>query len=245
MSGHKAMGGHQSAAAKSTTWLTPPEVLAALGGAQSFDLDPCAAPLPRPWDTARQMHAEADGCGLALEWEGRVFLNPPYTSPGIASWLEKMAKHGEGTTLVFARTETEAFDRHIWQQAHGLLFLTGRLHFHHPDGARAKANAGAPSVLAAYGVEDMDRLAAAGLQGHFVPLRLARGLLVSGLDPSWREAMLTLMRANGGTVTVSQAYRYFATHPKASRNGNWKAKVRQTLQRVGERVAPATYEAIA
>ncbi|MDG4853840.1 MULTISPECIES: hypothetical protein [unclassified Mesorhizobium] len=42
------IGSHQSAAAGTDVWLTPPALLAALGGAESFDLDPCA-PLDRPW----------------------------------------------------------------------------------------------------------------------------------------------------------------------------------------------------
>ena len=242
MSGHKAIGGHQSAAAKSTTWLTPPEVLDALGGWQSFDLDPCAAPLPRPWPTARRMNAEADGDGLALEWSGRVFLNGPYGA-ALAQWLAKMGDHGRGTALMFARTETDMFHREVWERAHGLLFLEGRLHFHHADGTRAKANGGAPSVLAAYGLDDMDRLAACDLSGAFVPLRLARSVLIAGIEPSWAEAVRTFLRANGGRATVSEAYRYFAAHPKARRNENWRAKVRQKLQAVGERVAPATYQA--
>ena len=43
------MGGHQSSAMITDTWLTPPEILKALGG---FHLDPCASPDPKPWRTA-------------------------------------------------------------------------------------------------------------------------------------------------------------------------------------------------
>lgn len=67
-----AIGSHQSARAATTTWLTPPEILTALGGSSSFDLDPCAAPLPRPWSTALRMNALEDGAGLALEWDGSL-----------------------------------------------------------------------------------------------------------------------------------------------------------------------------
>jgi len=56
------------------TWLTPPAILAELG---TFDLDPCAAPSPRPWATATR-HIESPDDGLVLPWEGRVWLNPPY-----------------------------------------------------------------------------------------------------------------------------------------------------------------------
>lgn len=187
------------------------------------------------------MNAEADGDGLALEWCGRVWLNPPYTSTEIGAWLQKLAGHGLGTALIFARTETAAFHAHVWQRASGLLFLAGRLHFHDAAGVRARANAGAPSVLCAYGAEDMDRLACASLAGAFVPLRFARFIVVAGLDLSWSEVVRTWLERQRGPVSVSDAYRFFARHPKAARNGNWRAKVRQKLAQVGARVAPNAY----
>jgi hypothetical protein len=237
MTGRRAIGGHQSAAAATTTWLTPPHIQPALGGWQAFDLDPCAAPAPRPWPTALRMNAEADGDGLTLQWDGRVWLNPPYTSSEIGDWLARLADHGRGTALIFARTETAAFHAQVWDRASGLLFLSGRLHFHDAAGVRAGANAGAPSVLCAYGPDDMDRLAAADLTGAFVPLRFARFAVVAGLDLSWSTVMREWLARQHGTVSVSDAYRYFARHPKAARNDNWRAKVRQKLAQFGERVA--------
>jgi hypothetical protein len=239
-----SMGGHQSSAPKSVVWLTPPPILAALGGWQSFDLDPCAAPFPQPWRSARRMNTHADANGLQIEWDGRVWLNPPYTSGEIGRWLERMAAHDDGTALIFARTETDAFHRYVWERASGLLFLRGRLSFHRPDGSIGD-NAGAPSVLCAYGRDDMDRLAAADLDGNFVPLRLARFVLISGLpavqDQTWREAMRGWIMQQRGPVSVSEAYRHFARHPKAARNPNWQAKVRQVLAAVAERVDRGQY----
>lgn len=235
-----SIGGHHSAAAGSTTWLTPPHVLDALGTWEAFDLDPCAAPNPRPWPTAWRMTSEDDGDGLAMEWDGRVWGNFPYGGE-VGDWLAKLATHDRGTALIFARTETEFFQRQVWQRASGLLFLSGRLFFHHADGTRAKHNSGAPSVLCAYGREDMDILAGCALSGAFVPLKLARGLLVAGLDLSWSEAVTEWLARQSGPVHIGEAYRYFAGHPKAKRNPHWRAKVRQKLQRVGERVERGTY----
>lgn len=82
-----------------------------------------------------------------------------------ARWLAKLADHGDGIALVFARTETAGFVREVWGKADSLLFLHGRLHFHHPGGDRAKANSGAPSVLVAYGQRAVDRLTDSGLNG--------------------------------------------------------------------------------
>lgn len=158
------MGSHQSARMLKDEWLTPPEILRALG---KFDLDPCA-PIRRPWDTATHHYTVEDN-GLEQPWHGRVWLNPPYgRETGV--WLNRLADHGEGTALIFARTETDMFFREVWEKASALLFLRGRLHFHHVDGAKAKSNAGAPSVLVAYGLGDAYWLNESTLPGYLVML---------------------------------------------------------------------------
>lgn len=110
-------------------WLTPPAIKLPLG---EFDLDPCAAP---GWPTAIEMWMPPRD-GLAHGWSGRVWLNPPYGRE-TGKWLAKLAAHGNGIALVFARTETRMFAEHVWPRAQGVLFLRGRPHFHLPDGARA------------------------------------------------------------------------------------------------------------
>jgi hypothetical protein len=52
LSSHQKNGGHDE-------WLTPPEIVKALG---TFDLDPCA-PAVRPWDTAKR-HFWAEGLDM-------------------------------------------------------------------------------------------------------------------------------------------------------------------------------------
>ena len=171
--GQLGMGSHQSAAMLKDEWLTPPEIITALGGARSFDLDPCA-PIKRPWDTAKQHYTIADN-GLLKPWHGRVWFNPPYGSPKIAGpWMRRMASHGEGIALTFARTETDLFFETVWEQATALLFLRGRIYFHHVDGKRASANSGAPSVLIAYGENDARTLEACPLNGQFIHLGVTR-----------------------------------------------------------------------
>jgi len=156
------MGGHQSAAMKKDEWLTPPEIIGALGG---FDLDPCA-PVVRPWATARE-HYTIEDDGLGQEWSGRVWLNPPY-GKHTGVWLSKLAVHGDGIALIFARTETKMFREHVWGKADAVLFLIGRLFFCHVTGQQAKHNAGAPSCLVAYGGRNVDALATSGVPGVLV-----------------------------------------------------------------------------
>lgn len=165
---HGPIGAHQSAASDSEVWLTPAKLIHLLG---PFDLDPAAAPEPRPWPIASRHYTKADN-GLLRPWSGRVWLNPPYGGPGIVEpWVQRLADHGDGILLIFSRTETEWFHDQIWSRASAILFLRGRLHFHYPDGRRAKGNAGAPSCLAAYGHINAERLAMAQQPGHLVRLR--------------------------------------------------------------------------
>ena len=166
----RGMTGHQSPVNQTVVWLTPPFIIAALG---DFDLDPCAAPIPRPWDTAA-VHFTLPQDGLAMLWSGRVWLNPPYGGPSIVGpWMRRMASHGNGIMLTFARTETMLFHATVFRAASAVLFLEGRLFFHNVQGVRAANNAGAPSCLVAYGASDADMLQRSGLPGVFIPLNQA------------------------------------------------------------------------
>lgn len=236
------MGGHQGARPTTDIWLTPPALLESVGGSTSFDLDPCA-PEARPWPTARH-HYTATENGLIKPWFGRVWLNPPYQRPMIRSFLGRMAAHGRGLALIFARTETEHFARFVWPVCDALLFLEGRIYFHHADGSRAHKNAGAPSVFCAYGAEEADVLAGCGLRGAFVPLRVRA--FVHGIDDTrtWREVISSWMKHRDGPTQLAELYRSFAAHPKAKRNPNYQAKIRQVLQQGPfERVGRGLWEA--
>ncbi|WP_203687683.1 DNA N-6-adenine-methyltransferase [Streptomyces sp. SID14515] len=157
------MGGRQSSRMQSDVWLTPPAILSALG---EFDLDPCAAPDPRPWPTATRHYALPQD-GLSLPWEGRVWCNPPYSRQAVR-WLRRLAEHGTGTALIFARTETSWFIETVWEQATAVFFLHGRVNFHYQDGSRAEWNGGAPSALIAYGLRDAELLRTCGLAGTYM-----------------------------------------------------------------------------
>lgn len=164
---HRGIGGHQRGyEGRTDEWLTPPPILKALG---EFDLDPCS-PVDRPWPTART-HYTIEDDGLSQPWQGRVWLNPPYGSE-TGRWLARLAEHGNGIALIFARTETDMFHRWGWQAASAMLFLSGRLHFYTVKGERAAANAGAPSVLIAYGLQNVMALERSRINGHLVRIRM-------------------------------------------------------------------------
>jgi hypothetical protein len=152
--------------AENTTveWLTPPDLVKLLG---TFDLDPCTPANP-PFVHARVNFTIHDD-GLAQDWFGRVYMNPPY-GKGMELWMEKLKNHGNGIALIFARTETKLFFKHIWDDAHALLFVKGRIKFYNLAGQQC-GTPGAPSVFIAYGAHNADALQQAGIAGKFIRLK--------------------------------------------------------------------------
>lgn len=218
-------------------WYTPPFVIAALGGPKAFDLDPCA-PRPQLVPTARAVFTKREN-GLCRKWDGRIWLNPPYSKPLLEQFLAKMVEHRRGTALLFARVATSLFHRYVWQEADGLLFLKGRLDFIGRDGKKHHG-AWEPPVLCAYGQRDLNILAACEIDGQFVPLRFPRSVLATFFAPSnedekisttWARALADFFVTRNGPVPLDELYRHFAGHRKAAANPNFKAKLRQQLQR--------------
>lgn len=226
------IGGHHSHRAGTVEWLTPPSLIRVLG---PFKTDPCV-PLVQPYPTAEITYNRRDN-GLVRPWIGRVWLNPPYTASVVGRWLARMADHNHGTALIFARTDTEAFHRFVFGAAAALLFMEGRINFHRLDGRRAARNAGAPTVLVAYGLEDADVLAGSGISGQFVALRIPRSIMgalleaADGDNPTWRELVEEWARDRDGAFRLDDLYRFVRSHPKAAGNRHVEAKARQTLQR--------------
>lgn len=159
------LGSHQKTVGDTQTWITPqwitPQwIIDELG---PFDLDPCAAET-QPWPCAKHSYKAA---GLERDWVGTIWLNPPFDRYQVSKWVEKLADHGKGIALLHARTETDWF-LPAWQRASGIMFLSTRLHFHYPDGARAKANSGAPACLVSFGTECLQRLENSKMGGWLV-----------------------------------------------------------------------------
>ena len=145
-------------------WLTPPEIINSLG---EFDVDPCT-PINRPWDTAL-IHYNKNDDGFTKEWHGRVWCNPPYGRETF-EWIHKLAAHGNGMTLIFARTETLGFHYEVWDKADAIFFFKGRLKFHYVDGKQG-LSANAPSCLVAYGQNNVEAIKNANLNGKLIILK--------------------------------------------------------------------------
>lgn len=80
-----------------------------------FDLDPCA-PMRPLWRTARVMYNKEQD-GLKQKWEGRVWLNPPYSRPTIEHFITRMVEHNNGIALLFNRLDNKMFQDVVFPKA--------------------------------------------------------------------------------------------------------------------------------
>lgn len=144
-----------SSKAQTTTWLTPLALINQLG---VFDLDPCAYP---GHETAKKLiYLPEDG--LNTEWQGRVWLNPPYGKEA-ASWLLKLREHGNGIALVFGRIETQWLSPFL---KNGFFVIDGRVNFESPVTLK-KGNAGCASILIPFGRKNIGSILISDLKGNW------------------------------------------------------------------------------
>ncbi len=219
-------------------WFSPLPILEPLG---PFDLDPCTHK-DRPWDTAAK-HYTIEDDGLLLPWEGRVWMNPPYGRV-LPTWMNRLALHGNGTALVYNRSDTPAFQDYVFPFATSILYIRGRVFFCDINGVPAKSSGGAPSVLIAYGENNADAIADSGIRGHHQYLK--SNLLVIGISrepETWRLVVGDALKELDGKAKLDDIYEtVLDLAPKRVRkNKHYKAKVRQILQMHFTRIDKGEY----
>jgi len=155
---------HENPKNKTIEWYTPTWIFKSLN--LVFDLDPCHPVLDiLSWIPAHKVYTKEDD-GLSKTWTGNVWLNPPY-GLHTKAWLEKLNNHGQGISLVFARTDCKWF-QDICVKAGGILFLRGRIKFVDLYGKTGKSGAGIGSMLVAWGAENTKKLHSLRSLGFFV-----------------------------------------------------------------------------
>lgn len=109
---------------KTDLWETPQTLFEELDAEFHFDVDVCATPENAKCDT--YFTKEQDG--LAQEWNGVCWCNPPY-GRNVGKWVEKAAKSNATVVMLLpARTDTRWFHDYIYSRSE-VRFLKGRLKF--------------------------------------------------------------------------------------------------------------------
>ena len=83
-----------------------------------FDIDVAAPVGGVSWIPAKKTYAKADD-GLAQDWHGNVFMNPPFSES--KRWVKKFIDHGQGIALLPASKARWFVE--LWQQFDGMVWL--------------------------------------------------------------------------------------------------------------------------
>ena len=120
-----------------------------------FDLDvacPPEGPLHTP---CRAYYTQADD-GLASPWNGRVFMNPPFSNT--TPWIRKFTAHANGIAVVQV-SKALWFDQ-LWNDCDGIVILPARLKYVDPTGGNGSISIA--SSIVAFGVENVQAISRLG-----------------------------------------------------------------------------------
>ena len=153
---------HEQSVGATNEWYTPPHVFAALG--VRFDLDVSTPDGGAPWVPADSFISRSMD-GLATAWTGFVWMNPPFGGRnGLAPWLDKFFRHGDGVALTPDRTSAPWWQDYA-PRADAILFVRKKIRFIGEDGKEGASPAQGTTLMAAgaRGVTALENAARAGL----------------------------------------------------------------------------------
>ncbi len=128
-------------------WYTPAEYIEmareVLGG---IDVDPASSEAAQERVQAIGYFTRADD-GLAHEWLGRIWLNPPYAQPAIAQFVSKMVAECRAGNVDAAIMLTHNYTDTAWfheamTEATAVCFTRGRIKFEDAEGNKAAPTQG-------------------------------------------------------------------------------------------------------
>ena len=111
----------------SDEWYTPQHLFDSLN--TRFDMDvavPCN--YDEIFTPADKMFCQCDD-GLNQQWQGFVWMNPPYSK--VTPWMDKWLNHGNGIALI--PTAKSRWYGSLWESKAGLISLPTNIKFHRPN----------------------------------------------------------------------------------------------------------------
>ena len=138
---------HRAQGTGENEWYTPAVYIeaarAVMGG---IDLDPASSEIANETvKAARFFDLNADG--LAQEWHGAIYLNPPYSQPHIRMFCEKLVAEYDAGRVAEAIALTHNYTDTAWfhtlaSNASAVCFTRGRIGFLDPVGKKAAPTQG-------------------------------------------------------------------------------------------------------
>jgi phage N-6-adenine-methyltransferase len=113
----------------SDDYYTPKWIFDTLG--LHFDLDVASPPGGPPFVPCDNFYTQADD-GLAQEWHGRVWMNPPFSNP--TPWVQRWLQHANGIALL--PTSNGKWFRNLWNEEVKWVALPYNLKFIAGDGRK-------------------------------------------------------------------------------------------------------------
>jgi hypothetical protein len=122
----------------------------------TFDIDVASPPGGVPWIPAKRYFTMADD-GLLQPWEGRVWMNPPFSNTN--AWARKFTAHGHGVALI---PVAKAYWFHeLWESDAALVSLPSNFTFT-PSGRNLNGCIFISTMLAAFGDECVEAVSRIG-----------------------------------------------------------------------------------
>jgi hypothetical protein len=119
-------------------WYTPAKIIEAAREVMGcIDLDPASCAFANDIVQAHKFFTEAED-GIAQEWQGCVFINPPFAHPTVKYFAEKLlSSFSAGSVEQAIWLSNACVDVEWWQDLAGIgtvCFHRGRIKFYGPEG---------------------------------------------------------------------------------------------------------------
>jgi ParB family chromosome partitioning protein len=131
-------GAHVSNNSGDNEWYTPKEYIESARAVMGeIDIDPASSEIANKIIEAKKIYTIKNN-GLDKDWNGRVWMNPPYSQPDIKYFTEKLLSEikkdfcKEAIVLVNNATDTAWF-QNMASQCQSICFTRGRIKFWAPD----------------------------------------------------------------------------------------------------------------